>query len=102
LRVINEATYAGRAKPPIWQGFSSRACQASTSGSEQNVNLSSSWLRQWIEHVYQPKADAKDQLCPRSMFGKPIRRLAFQQAVPDSAALSSLSKLPLKNVFRSA
>jgi hypothetical protein len=37
----------------------------------------SSWLRQWIEQLYQRKADAKDQLCPRSMFGKPIRRLAF-------------------------
>jgi hypothetical protein len=44
---------------------------------KHNSNLLSSWLRQWIEHVYQRKADAKDQLCPRSMFGKPIRRLAF-------------------------
>jgi hypothetical protein len=44
---------------------------------QENRDLLSSWFRQWIEHVYQRKADAKDQLCPRSMFGKPIRRLAF-------------------------
>jgi hypothetical protein len=67
IRIINEATYAGRAKPPIWQGFHQKLAKASTSGCEQNVNLSSSWLRQWIEHVYQTTADAKDQLCPRSM-----------------------------------
>jgi hypothetical protein len=87
LRVINEATYAGRAKPPIWQGFHQELAKPRPAAREQNVNLSSSWLRQWIEHVYQPKADAKDQLCPRSMFGKPIRRLAFYQSVTDSAAL---------------
>jgi hypothetical protein len=66
-RVINEATYAGRAKPPIWQGFHQELAKPRPAAREQNVNLSSSWLRQWIEHVYQPKADAKDQLCPRSM-----------------------------------